>query len=97
MQSLRLNIFDRFLVVVLKFIVGFYRVAMAPSLGGACRFEPSCSEYAQLCLSQHHPRTASALILRRLLKCRPGGAFGFDFVPKPVEKGVRKSVGDQFS
>lgn len=64
------------------FSMGFYRSLGTLFLGGACRFQPSCSEYAAHAFNQHHPWCASKLVFKRVLSCRPGGNFGFDPVPK---------------
>jgi uncharacterized protein len=87
--SLVLNTFDSSLKYVLLFMVIAYRVALSPLFGGACRFEPSCSEYAILSLRSHPPTLALKLIVKRLLKCRPGGPFGFDPVPTCDHKGCQ--------
>jgi uncharacterized protein len=62
--------------------VGFYRSIGTAFLGGSCRFEPSCSKYAEQALLLHKPLHAFNLIGRRLCKCRPGGPLGFDPVPE---------------
>lgn len=64
--------------------VGFYRSIGTTYLGGSCRFSPSCSEYAVECLHCHKPLTAFYLITKRIIRCRPGGSFGYD--PVPVSK-----------
>jgi putative membrane protein insertion efficiency factor len=46
-----------------------------------CRFVPSCSEYAVLALEEHGLLRGCVLAARRLLRCRPGGGFGYDPVP----------------
>ncbi|MEQ1876109.1 MAG: membrane protein insertion efficiency factor YidD [Bdellovibrionia bacterium] len=63
------------------FAVGAYRTIGPAILGGSCRFEPSCSEFAAEALHTHSPLRAFRLIGRRLVSCRPGGPSGFDPVP----------------
>lgn len=68
------------------FLIGFYRLIIAPFLTGSCRFYPSCSEYACGCLREHRFDRAIFLVIRRLGSCRPGGAQGFDPVPPRISK-----------
>jgi putative membrane protein insertion efficiency factor len=65
---------------ILKALIGFYRAATVNSRP-ACRFVPSCSQYAVEALDRFGPRQAVPLVLRRLSRCRPRGPFGFDPVP----------------
>lgn len=58
-----------------------YRTTIGIHLGGACRFSPSCSEYAINAFRKHNFCNALVLVFKRLIKCRPGGSFGFDPVP----------------
>ena len=64
----------------LKALVYVYR-AFSVNSRPACRFIPSCSEYAVEALDRFGARKAVPLVVRRLGKCRPGGPFGFDPVP----------------
>ena len=50
--------------------------------GPACRFEPTCSEYAHQALAVHGLGRGLYLTLRRLLRCRPMGGCGYDPVPR---------------
>lgn len=68
---------------VLIFVVKAYRLLISPSLGSNCRFEPSCSAYSLLALSQHGALTGSYLTLRRLARCHPWCDGGHDPVPPP--------------
>jgi uncharacterized protein len=47
----------------------------------ACRFVPSCSNYALEAIDRFGARKGLPLVMRRLARCRPGGPFGLDTVP----------------
>lgn len=64
------------------FLVRAYQVILGPFMGGSCRFEPSCSNYALEALKRHGLLRGSWLTLRRLLRCHPFGAHGPDPVPE---------------
>jgi putative membrane protein insertion efficiency factor len=61
--------------------VHLYRVFLSPFLGGACKFYPSCSQYAQEAIALHGAKRGSWLALKRLGRCRPFTKGGFDPVP----------------
>jgi putative membrane protein insertion efficiency factor len=48
---------------------------------GACRFQPTCSEYAIAAVARHGVVVGAALALWRVLRCNPFGPGGFDPVP----------------
>lgn len=58
-----------------------YQLAVAPVLGPACRFEPSCSRYAAEAVERHGALRGSWLAVRRLGRCHPFGGCGLDPVP----------------
>jgi putative membrane protein insertion efficiency factor len=65
-------------------IVRGYRFFFSPWVGSACRFEPTCSQYALQALQQHGAGAGSYLAARRLLRCHPWCDGGFDPVPATV-------------
>lgn len=77
-----LSLFNQFSKACLNFLVLGYRVIGSPSMGGSCRFYPSCSVYATECISTLSPSIALFLIIKRLIKCRPFGDYGYDPVPE---------------
>ena len=69
---------------VLIGLVKGYRLLLSPSLGSACRFEPSCSAYSLQALQRHGAVGGSYLTLRRLARCHPWCDGGIDPVPNSV-------------
>ena len=69
------------LYAVLMGVVKAYRLLLSPWLGSACRFTPTCSQYALQALERHGPAAGSYLTARRLLRCHPGCPGGHDPVP----------------
>ena len=72
-------------VFLLKVPVHIYRFVISPLIASNCRFQPTCSAYALEALEKHGPIKGVLLAFRRITKCRPGGASGFDPVP-PVKE-----------
>ena len=58
-----------------------YKRFVSPLLPPACRFHPTCSEYAAEAVEAHGVARGLALAARRLLRCHPFSAGGFDPVP----------------
>ncbi|MDR2791402.1 MAG: membrane protein insertion efficiency factor YidD [Tannerellaceae bacterium] len=72
----------RLLIALTVFPIRVYRNVISPHLPPACRFTPTCSEYALLAIRRHGIRRGLFLAVRRLLRCHPfGGPGGFDPVP----------------
>jgi uncharacterized protein len=71
------------MVRVLVALIRFYQAAISPWLVRSCRFEPSCSRYAIACLKRHGAARGSLLSVKRLCKCHPFHAGGYD--PPPAE------------
>ncbi|WP_341684661.1 membrane protein insertion efficiency factor YidD [Limnohabitans sp.] len=69
---------------LLMALVRGYRLLLSPSLGSACRFEPTCSLYALQAFEKHGAGVGSYLTARRLVRCHPWCAGGPDPVPEKV-------------
>lgn len=66
----------------LRAAVRGYQWFVRPLLAPACRFYPSCSEYAQEALERHGALRGSWLATRRVCRCAPWHPGGYDPVPK---------------
>ena len=71
-----------FVVASLVVSIRIYQWLVSPLLGNCCRFEPSCSRYAQLCIERHGPMRGSWLAMLRLLRCHPFCPGGHDPPPE---------------
>jgi uncharacterized protein len=69
----------------LLLLIRFYIVFLSPFFGGACKFHPSCSNYAREAIARHGTRRGLVLAAKRLLRCRPFTKGGFDPVPEVYE------------
>ena len=56
----------------------FYKAAISPYLGPACRFEPNCSEYARQAIIKYGALRGTWLGLKRILRCQPFSKGGYD-------------------
>ncbi len=65
-----------------------YQLIVSPVLGPACRFYPSCSQYACLAIDRYGVVKGSYLAIRRLLRCHPFHPGGYDPVPEKEKNSV---------
>ena len=63
--------------IFLKFVHGYQRW-ISPFLLPACRFYPSCSEYAAQAIQRYSLVKAGVLIVTRIFKCHPYHEGGSD-------------------
>lgn len=70
---------------ILLAVLAFYRRWLSPAVHslspGGCRYQPTCSEYAQVAIAIHGPVRGVGLALWRLLRCHPFARGGLDQVP----------------
>lgn len=71
------KIFSWFFILLIR----FYQTAISPHTPAACRFTPTCSQYALEAIKKHGPFKGLWLAIRRILRCHPWGGSGYDPVP----------------
>jgi hypothetical protein len=70
--------------MVARILIGaivVYQKAISPVLPAACRYTPTCSQYAKEAVQKYGAVKGSWLATRRLLRCHPWGGHGHDPVP----------------
>ncbi|SRR5665213_448130 len=66
---------------VLRGPIRFYQLAISPMMPAACRYYPSCSNYAIEAIDKYGAMKGGWLAIRRILRCHPFRPGGFDPVP----------------
>ena len=66
---------------ILLALIRGYQYALRPLLGANCRYAPSCSDYAGEAIVKHGTLKGTWLAARRILRCHPYHAGGYDPVP----------------
>jgi uncharacterized protein len=72
----------RRLVVIL---IRFYQLTISPLLPHSCRYYPSCSDYAITVYKEYGIIKGTFLSIKRILKCNPFFAGGYDPAPSKEE------------
>ena len=67
-------------------VITLYRGVISPLTPSSCRFHPTCSEYGLEAFRRFGFFKGLLLTTKRILKCRPGGPYGYDPVPEKVAK-----------
>jgi putative membrane protein insertion efficiency factor len=62
-------------------LVRLYQAGISPLLPAACRFTPTCSNYALAAIERFGVAKGGWLALRRIMRCHPFGGRGYDPVP----------------
>ena len=76
-----------------------YRFAISPLYGQVCRYHPTCSAYALQAVETHGAMRGVYLAARRVLRCHPWAAGGYDPVPQAhhLEHDLKQHRGEQCS
>jgi len=70
----------------IQFALRGYKRWISPMLPHACRFVPTCSEYALEAVERHGTLYGSWLAVTRLLRCHPLARAGYDPVPTQAHR-----------
>ena len=62
-------------------LIRFYQRSVSPALGARCRYQPTCSQYMYEAVEGYGPARGTWMGLRRIGRCHPGRAGGYDPVP----------------
>jgi len=76
-----LNRVKSLLVWIPLFLIKAYRYLISPLMGNHCRFYPSCSQYGEEAYQRFGILKGTVLTIKRVLKCHPWHAGGYDPVP----------------
>ena len=68
--------------LLLMGLIRGYRVVLSPWLPPACRFQPTCSQYALEAVDRFGALQGSWLAARRICRCHPFHPGGYDPVPQ---------------
>lgn len=71
----------RLVTRIMLALIRFYQTCISPLTPPACRYTPTCSQYAIEAIRKHGPLKGGWLALRRILRCNPFGGSGYDPVP----------------
>ena len=71
-----------------------YKGAISPLLRPACRYVPTCSEYAMEAVARHGVINGGAKAIWRLLRCHPFSRGGFDPVIKSAVAGSEPMIAE---
>jgi putative membrane protein insertion efficiency factor len=69
------------MVTIPVWLIKLYKLVISPVLPNACRFYPTCSQYAIEALTRHGLLKGGFLSIKRILRCHPFCDGGYDPVP----------------
>ncbi len=73
-------------------IIRSYQLIISPLIGPRCRFQPTCSDYTLIAINKYGLRKGAWLGAKRLVRCHPLNAGGWDPVPGDVAERATNEV-----
>jgi len=77
---------------ILLGLIKFYKYAISPYLPSSCRYNPTCSTYAYEAVKKHGALRGSIMAVKRILRCHPFHAGGYDPVPESGQMSVPELI-----
>ena len=72
------------------FLIRFFKRRISPNTPPACRYIPTCSEYARTAVERFGPARGSVMAAKRILRCNPLSKGGYDPVPQGPSMTIRR-------
>ncbi len=72
---------SKFMSRLLIMPIRFYQGAISPHFPAACRYQPTCSQYAVEAIQKYGAIKGTVLAAKRIGRCHPWGGSGYDPVP----------------
>ena len=69
------------MATLLRLLVRLYRSTIGLTLPNSCRYQPTCSQYALDALTEYGAVRGTWLAVKRIARCHPFAAGGYDPVP----------------
>ena len=75
---------------VLLALIRLYQRAISPHLPPACRYHPTCSQYALTAITRFGALRGGWMSAKRILRCNPFSKGGYDPVPELPDAVIRR-------
>jgi putative membrane protein insertion efficiency factor len=62
-------------------MIRIYKYLLSPLLPNACRYNPTCSQYAEEAIKKYGILKGIFLGAKRIARCHPWGGHGYDPLP----------------
>jgi len=71
-------------------MIRFYKRHISPLLPDACRYTPTCSQYAITAIERYGALKGGWMAFKRILRCNPFHKGGYDPVPEDMNVTIRR-------